>query len=282
MTEYELSSRKGKQDQQKDFTMDRWSYGQRYQISASCAIISWTQRRGSIQFCPDKWYAPPIYHNGHQSFIRHFARWVFKIHHGTCSKQWKNDSFLVCSKSKNKTSQGSEFLRSKPTVFQRRDGYRIFVWSLAKANQVDPNIDFNWGQTNPTTNPNILVGSFSARWTGYIKMNNTETYTFTTNCDYGVSLQVGSIQVISQWGSNASYYSGVFTLFTIHTAANCSYCSILCWSPDRERRRGTSWHSTNPNLRHGFHNQWNWTVPWPLLELQLPSLSLQRTCTGML
>uniref|UniRef100_A0A7S4KLE9 PA14 domain-containing protein n=1 Tax=Guillardia theta TaxID=55529 RepID=A0A7S4KLE9_GUITH len=106
--------------------------------------------------------------------------------------------------------------------------------------QVDPNIDFNWGQTNPTTDPNILVGSFSARWTGYIKMNNTETYTFTTNCDYGVSLQVGSIQVISQWGSNASYYSGVFTatsgvlydfIFEYKTQGPISFCTLSYSSP---------------------------------------------------
>eukprot|EP00960_Hanusia_phi_P062334 765116-Hanusia_phi.AAC.3 len=111
--------------------------------------------------------------------------------------------------------------------------------------QVDPNIDFNWGQTNPTTDPNIVVGSFSARWTGYIQMNNTEVYTFTTNCDYGVTLQVGSMKIIDQWGSNASYYSGMFTatsgvlydfIFEYQTQGPISFCTLSFSSPSTSQQ----------------------------------------------
>src|SRR3990167_7760910 len=66
------------------------------------------------------------------------------------------------------------------------------------ATRVDPTINFDWG-TGPAI-PNVIYGNtFSVRWTGHIRAEYTETYTFYTRTDDGVRLWVDGQLLIDQW-----------------------------------------------------------------------------------
>ncbi|WP_258171269.1 fibronectin type III domain-containing protein [Paenibacillus sp. R14(2021)] len=65
--------------------------------------------------------------------------------------------------------------------------------------QTDPAIDFDWGGGRPT--PDVPGEWFTARWTGKIQPQYTETYTFYTNTDDGVRLWVNGQLLISNWVS---------------------------------------------------------------------------------
>jgi hypothetical protein len=63
--------------------------------------------------------------------------------------------------------------------------------------RVNPAIDFDWGNGSPSTA--IGNDSFSARWTGQVQAQKTETYTFTTRSDDGVRLWVNGQKLIDNW-----------------------------------------------------------------------------------
>jgi alpha-tubulin suppressor-like RCC1 family protein/Tol biopolymer transport system component len=63
--------------------------------------------------------------------------------------------------------------------------------------RVDPNVDFDWTSTSPA--PEVPDTYFSARWTGRIQPDYSETYTFTACVDDGVRLWVDGQLVIDQW-----------------------------------------------------------------------------------
>ncbi|MFN2298950.1 MAG: PA14 domain-containing protein, partial [Anaerolineales bacterium] len=69
--------------------------------------------------------------------------------------------------------------------------------------RVDPNIDFNWTSTSPA--PEVPDTYFSARWTGRIQPEYSETYTFTACVDDGVRLWVDGQLVIDQWALYEMY-----------------------------------------------------------------------------
>src|SRR5205823_1392436 len=54
--------------------------------------------------------------------------------------------------------------------------------------RVDPTVDFQWGTGSP--DPAVPSDFFSARWTGKVQAQYSETYTFYTNSDEGVALWV--------------------------------------------------------------------------------------------
>ena len=54
--------------------------------------------------------------------------------------------------------------------------------------RVDPGVNFDWGQGSPAAS--IPSDNFSARWTGKVQPQYTETYTFYTQSDEGVALWV--------------------------------------------------------------------------------------------
>ena len=111
--------------------------------------------------------------------------------------------------------------------------------------QTDSTVNFNWGRGNPTTSAAIVAGAFSVRWAGYVKANYTETYTFYTNCDYGVRLFVNKQALISQWGAAGSEYSGAFEMaagvlydltLEYQTVGEVSYCSLSYASPSTPKQ----------------------------------------------
>ncbi|MDF3065844.1 MAG: hypothetical protein K0R38_1445 [Polyangiaceae bacterium] len=63
--------------------------------------------------------------------------------------------------------------------------------------RIDPIIDFDWGNGSP--DPSIGADTFSARWTGEIKADFAQTYTFRTTSDDGVRLTIDGVAVIDQF-----------------------------------------------------------------------------------
>jgi hypothetical protein len=66
-----------------------------------------------------------------------------------------------------------------------------------KLTRTDPTVDFNWG----TGSPDRTVGAdtFSVRWTGSVKGDHAQTYTFYTTSNDGVRLWVGGTLVVNNW-----------------------------------------------------------------------------------
>src|SRR3989344_5810243 len=81
------------------------------------------------------------------------------------------------------------------------------------ANRTDPTINFNWGTGPPI--PNVVYGNtFSVRWTGHIRAEKTETYTFYTMTDDGVRLWVNGQLLVDKWVNQtpAAEWSGGIAL----------------------------------------------------------------------
>jgi glucose/arabinose dehydrogenase len=68
--------------------------------------------------------------------------------------------------------------------------------------RADATIDFDWGTGSPGAA--IVADTFSARWTGTVVPQLTETYTFYTVSDDGIRLWVNGNLVIDNWTNHAS------------------------------------------------------------------------------
>ena len=70
-------------------------------------------------------------------------------------------------------------------------------FSGSSISRVDTTINFDWGDGSP--DPAMGPDTFSARWTGQVLAQKTETYTFYTMSDDGVRLWVNNQQIINNW-----------------------------------------------------------------------------------
>ncbi len=84
--------------------------------------------------------------------------------------------------------------------------------AAATLTRTDAVVNFNWSSTPP----GATVGqtNFTARWTGCVQPQFTESYTFTTIADDGVRLWVNGQLLINDWTArtNSATNSGVITL----------------------------------------------------------------------
>jgi hypothetical protein len=69
-------------------------------------------------------------------------------------------------------------------------------------NQIDPQINFNWGGETPS--PMLPNDNFSVRWVGEVDVPFSETYTFYANTEDGVRLWVNDIQIMDFWQNRRS------------------------------------------------------------------------------
>ena len=77
--------------------------------------------------------------------------------------------------------------------------------------RVDPVVNFDFSDGAPAAN--MGPDTFSIRWTGQVRPQFTETYTFTTTTDDGVRLWVNNQLVIDQWNDHpATDHSGTIAL----------------------------------------------------------------------
>ncbi len=103
--------------------------------------------------------------------------------------------------------------------------------------RIDPTVDFNWGAGTPDTA--IGYAGFSARWTGTVKPQYSELYTFHANTSDGVRLWVNNQLVIDNWLNQAATETSGSILLTADQAADIrmEYYSVsgtsvakLAWS----------------------------------------------------
>ncbi|NOU79771.1 hypothetical protein GC101_12895 [Paenibacillus sp. LMG 31459] len=71
-----------------------------------------------------------------------------------------------------------------------------------KLTRTDANVNFNWGLGSPDAS--IAVDTFSVRWTGTIKSQYSEAYTFYITVDDGVRLWINGRLLIDKWIPQAS------------------------------------------------------------------------------
>lgn len=77
--------------------------------------------------------------------------------------------------------------------------------------RIDPQVNFDWGNGSP--DPTIGPDTFSARWTGQVQAQYSQTYTFTTRTDDGARLWVNNQLLIDQWNDHSPWdYSGSIAL----------------------------------------------------------------------
>ena len=67
--------------------------------------------------------------------------------------------------------------------------------------RTDSTVNFNWASGSPAAE--IGVDTFSVRWTGKLKPQFSETYTFTTTADDGVRLYIDGRLIIDNWVDQA-------------------------------------------------------------------------------
>ncbi|MCB0633151.1 MAG: PQQ-dependent sugar dehydrogenase, partial [Lewinella sp.] len=78
--------------------------------------------------------------------------------------------------------------------------------------QIDANVNFNWGTGSPNATE-VGTDQFSVRWTGLVRPQYSETYTFYTNSDDGVRLWINGQLLIDNWTDHApTENSGTITL----------------------------------------------------------------------
>jgi len=90
------------------------------------------------------------------------------------------------------------------TYYNNRD------FSGTKVTRIDPVLNFLWEDGSP--DQSITRDTFSARWTGLVKADFDETYTFYAKVDDGVRLWVGGQKLIDKWittGTNKEYAATV-------------------------------------------------------------------------
>ena len=67
--------------------------------------------------------------------------------------------------------------------------------------RTDGTVNFDWASGSP--DPAIAADTFSARWTGQVQPQFSETYTFYTQSDDGVRLWVNNVPIVNNWTDHA-------------------------------------------------------------------------------
>ncbi len=84
--------------------------------------------------------------------------------------------------------------------------------SIPAFTRIDPEINFDWADGSP--DPSMEPDTFSVRWTGKIRIDHDETYTFSTITDEGVRLWIDGRLVINHWQTGAASNNGTMALTT--------------------------------------------------------------------
>ena len=124
----------------------------------------------------------------------------------------------------------------------RGDYYAGANFEVFRVSRTDVNINFDWQYGSPDTA--IPMDGFSARWTGQIQPQFTETYTFYLTHDDGARLWVNNQLVIDNWGGSGGTDSGSISLTNGQKVAikleyfenlNTANCKLEWYSPSLPR-----------------------------------------------
>jgi RHS repeat-associated protein len=79
----------------------------------------------------------------------------------------------------------------------------------------DASVNFSWGTGTPA--PGVDNDTFSVRWSGYIKPQYNQVYTFFVNHDNGARLWVNGQKIIDQWGTTGEHQATMAVAFQAET-----------------------------------------------------------------
>ena len=83
--------------------------------------------------------------------------------------------------------------------------------SSSALTRIDPQLDFNWGENAPV--PDVPAQAFSARWSGQVAAQFTESYTFHVEAGGGARLWLDGQLILNQWNDKpGEFYSTVVPL----------------------------------------------------------------------
>lgn len=83
--------------------------------------------------------------------------------------------------------------------------------SSSAVTRIDPQLDFTWGENAPV--PDVPAQAFSARWSGQVAAQFTESYTFHVEAGGGAKLWLDGQLVLDQWRDRpGEFYSTVVPL----------------------------------------------------------------------
>ncbi|MCX5672248.1 MAG: lamin tail domain-containing protein [Planctomycetota bacterium] len=100
----------------------------------------------------------------------------------------------------------------KAQYFNWTDQGNMFDPANLRLTRIDPSVNFHWDGATPVA-PGVASSSLAVRWTGSVKPAYSETYTFYTVTDDGVSLWVNSQQLINDPTSHGDQeFSGSISL----------------------------------------------------------------------
>jgi len=100
----------------------------------------------------------------------------------------------------------------KGQYFQYTSTSDMFNPANLRATRIDPLINFNWDGAQEAA-PGVVSSNFAVRWTGSVKAVYSETYTFYTLTDDGVSLWVNGQQLVNDPGWHGdTWFSGSIAL----------------------------------------------------------------------
>lgn len=145
---------------------------------------------------------------------------------GVVNQQWTIDEFgydlaRVNSKSDNKTlsvnsSQlvkdsdvclsSQRWMLENPVIIANGNGllgeyFKGTGFNTSVFKRIDPQINFNWGLNAPDAS--LPSDAFSIRWTGKIRPQYADQYTFYSRSDDGVRLWINDQQIIDDWTARA-------------------------------------------------------------------------------
>ncbi len=103
--------------------------------------------------------------------------------------------------------------------------------------RVDPVINFNWADGSP--DPAVPADGFSVRWTGKVRAEYSEDYTFITTTDDGVRLWVNEQKLIDEWHDSRPaehratirlQAGGVYTIWMEYFERSVNASAVLAWT----------------------------------------------------
>lgn len=116
--------------------------------------------------------------------------------------------------------------------------------SSSAVTRIDPQLDFTWGNNAPVSE--VPAESFSARWSGQVAAQFTESYTFHIEAGGGAKLWLDGQLILNQWNDHkpGEFYSTVvpltagqrYDLRLEHASTNKDAKLRLLWSSASQRK----------------------------------------------
>ncbi len=174
---------------------------------------------------------------------------------------WRVDEFDAIN-----TYKGDvwSFKTAKAGGGMRGDYFRGTNFENLVLTRVDPQIDFNWGSSEP--DPLVGADNFSVRWIGEVEAAFTETYRFYTNTNDGVRLWVDGQELVDDWENQSTTENSgtidlvagqVYSIVMEYFADDGDAVAELSWASPSTPRQLIPQAALSPLVRAGSPNPAN-------------------------